>query len=311
MSKFGFRLRFLLARGYRIEYEKESVKILLPSLKKALILKSVGAAKIKDSENLALIGSGFPSEVEARKIGIRLKQTLLILGARFRRGIDVGREEKKGGIGKSIKDAAKKAGRILLDDVHGLMTFSEELPVNFISISSPTIIISKSAQMFIDDLTRIYNSVPELTHKQTLALELYAMSHFESSSRARFITLVSAIEALSLRKKRSKSELEYLDALIQQTNESELGKFSKQSLVNALSNLRDESISKACRNLIRNHLGKEAMSQFQIFYDVRSSILHSGIVPEGIELGSSIGDLDKLVSDLLLKDILGEGKGKK
>ena len=50
------------------------------------------------------------------------------------------------------------------------------------------------------------------------------------------------------------------------------------------------------------------MGQFQIFYDVRSSILHSGKVPEDFELGSGVGKLDKMVSDLLLKDTLREGK---
>ena len=108
MSNFGFRLRFLFARRRRIELEEKSVRIPLSELEKAITLKSVGTSKIKDSENLALVGSGFPSEKEARKCGIRLKLTLLILGAKFRLGIDVGKDEKKGGVSKFIKEEAKR-----------------------------------------------------------------------------------------------------------------------------------------------------------------------------------------------------------
>ena len=307
MSNFGFRLRFLFARGRRIELEEKSVRIPLPELEKAITLKSVGTCKIKDLENLALVGSGFPSEKEARKCGIRLKQSLLILGAKFRLGIDVGKDERKGGVSKFIKEEAKKAGRIILDDIHGLMTYSEELPVNVISLSASGI-LSMSPKIFIDEFIRIFSLNPELSEKQTLALELYNMSHFESSSRARFVTLVSAIEALSMKRIRSESELKHIDILIQLTKKSGLKKSALDSLINALNNLRDESISKACRNQIRSCLGKEAMEQFQIFYNVRSTILHSGKIPEDFEMGSGVGKLDKMVSDLLLKDTLREGK---
>lgn len=307
MSNFGFRLRFLFARGRRIELEEKSVRVPLSKLEKAITLKSVGTSKIKDLENLALVGSGFPSEKEARKCGIRLKQSLLILGAKFRLGIDVGKDERKGGVSKFIKEEAKKAGRIILDDIHGLMTYSEELPVNVISLSASGI-LSMSPKIFIDELIRIFSLNPELSEKQTLALELYNMSHFESSSRARFVTLVSAIEALSMKRMRSESELKHIDILIQLTKKSGLKKSALDSLINALNNLRDESISKACRDQIRSRLGKEAMDQFQIFYNVRSTILHSGKVPEDFELGSGVGKLDKMVSDLLLKDTLREEK---
>lgn len=303
-NKFGFRLRFVLSKGERIKHEDKSIVIALPPEGKTVVLKAIGASKIEDTEDLALVGSGFPSEEAALRCGTRLKHSLMVLGAKLRRGIDVGRDKSKAKVGQVVKQEARRRGLNIVDDIHGLISYSEELPTSFIRVGSPTLIVSRDAGEFIDELGRLFGLNFKLSGKQTLALEMYSMAHFESSLRARFVTLISAVEALSSRKRRSEIEVKYLRNLIRQLKASSIETPKKKSLIHALENLKYESISKTCRKLVEKHLGKKAMTQFQEFYDSRSKILHDGKIPEGTELGNSVGILDKIVSDLLVSDIL-------
>lgn len=267
-----------------------------------VILKAV-SGKIKDSNNLVLQGGGFSTREDAGVFGAHLKLALLFVGAKLRIGIDPGKETVLGGVGKFIKDWAKEEGINLFNDVHGLCTYSEELPVKFASVTAKSS-IGIQAQKFVNELLAFRSKKRVLTEKQVLALELYNLSHFETSRRTQFLTLIVSVEALSAREERTQEEIKHLDSLVQQTQEAQLTGAQKNSLTEALKNLKRESISKACRRLVKERLGQKPMELFQECYDIRGKILHSGKSSKGLPLE----ELDHLISDLLVAEVVTSRK---
>lgn len=309
MPSYGFRIRFLLSEAYRINHNANILQISLPTGDKEVLLKSVSVANIKDSINLAIVGSGFSSEHEADICGRRVKNSLLLCGLRLQMGIDVGKDKARGGITKYGKEWLKKTTGIkeetlLLNDIHGLCVYPEEkgVDVRFVSIGFK-VHLGQSSTKFVEEFKKAYKLSPKLTDKQSLALELYNTSHFESSLRARFLTLVTAIECLCVRATRPKTVLDFLKKLIDTTEGADLEPPERKSLIDGLKNLKTESVRKSCLQLAEKHLGGDAMSLFQECYSIRGGLAHDGKCPGGADIGTYTPKLDKLVSQLILADI--------
>jgi len=314
MTTYGFRLRSLLPKGrlFTDDFEPSDLKlhpsdpattirvIEAKSIKDAENIKS-----IKDAENITIKGTGFPSEVEASQSGQRLKKALRIVGASLKIGIDVGKDQAKEVAGKSFVDSARQIRQNLIDDIHGLCVYEENLP-RLIHYGSSNWIVGISKDKFVQELTNTYIENPKLSEKQALAFELYNSSHFESSLSARFITLVTAVEALVARSKRPEDIVRHLDVLIDSTSNSALCASQKEIITDDLGNLKRESISKAFRSLAKKRLGIEAEASFQKAYKIRGYMLHTGIVPRKVNLGVCVPKLDELVSKLIIQDIKGK-----
>jgi hypothetical protein len=213
-------------------------------------------------------------------------------------GIDVGKDKSASVIGRSLREGAKYEGVLLLDDIHGLCVFPEDLPVRFVSISA-SVEIGQSAGKFVEEFLKAYELSPEFSSKQSLALELYSLSHFESSLRARFLTLISSVECLSSPEQKGESVIAHLDNLIDMTKQS-LQCPETDSIISQLGDLKKESISSSCRKLIARYLGQDAAKLFNNCYDIRSKLVHKGDAPEGINLGVYTPQLDELVSQLIV-----------
>lgn len=304
MATYGFQLRFLLPTGRTINHDGEAVEIFLSGESKPVFLTSVFGKNVKDASYLAIKGKEFASEDKARVTGIRVKNALLVCSAAQRMGVDVGKDKLKSGAGKFLKDMAKDAGFNLLDDTHGLSVYPENPPVRFAAMNIGKIALARNSQTFVKELAEAYEANYELSAKEALALDIYNLSHFEeSSSRARFLTLVSAVECLCIRQPHSAEVIEQVKTLKDFISKSDLPKEEKESLLNGLGNLQKDSISKTARKLVKEYLGDDAMKRFQKFYEVRSRILHDGIVSEVENIGTLVIELDKLVAELLLEHI--------
>lgn len=297
MLTYGFRVRFKLPSDNVIRENLEEVELLRLLDGKPLTLKAISATRIADAHNLSVRASGFGSEQEAFMYGQRTKNALMICGARRRIGIDVGKDQATSGAGKIVREHAKEAGILLLNDVHGLSVFPEELPVRFASLSARAV-IEESTERFVQDFRQAFEFAPDLSNKQMLALELYAASKFEVSLKARFLTLVSAVEALVVREREAPEVVEHVNRLIKTTKATLEGEV-KESMVSRLGDLKVKSISTSCEELVKRYLGAEKSKLFASAYDIRSKILHEGDVPAGTDLGSHYSRLDQLVSELL------------
>jgi hypothetical protein len=147
--------------------------------------------------------------------------------------------------------------------------------------------------------------VKPLSKKETLAGLLYAQSHFHTSDAARFLTLISAVEALAERNPKSSAAITHIDKMIGMTLAVEnLDKIEKEALVNGLRELRQQSIAATCRGLVRQHCGEPDAMAFAHAYKIRSKMLHNGEPPSGTDLAAEAWKLDTLVRRLVSKHVV-------
>ena len=98
--------------------------------------------------------------------------------------------------------------------------------------------------------------------------------------------------------------VELVDQLIIQSKQSKLNKKNKDSVVNPLEILKKQSISASTRQLINVHLGEEEAKLFSDIYNIRSGLLHDGVLRcNANEFGEKINHLNNMVAQLLVKII--------
>src|SRR5215208_6090498 len=206
------------------------------------------------------------------------------------------------------KRAMEESGIRLLNDSHGLVVYEEDAlhPTRFMSVGGEPQ-GGRPISAFEDYFLQTVHMDLRLTDKETLAFELYGLSHFEVAPRARFVTLISAVETISETKPRSAEALEHVERLIKLTRDSGLPPSEINSILGHLSWLRRESISKAGRDFVdqllgsNEYSGKVAKDFFQYCYNIRSELVHSGKpLDDAVNLGLLVTQLDQLVADLLI-----------
>lgn len=272
-------------------------------------LSSKDSNSISTGNKFVLSCGGFDSEEDAFNTGKRVKDSLLLSGIKLRMGLDAGRDKARSWLGISVKDMMlKEHGVRIIDDIHGLSVYSEEYPILTGSASGVVIFSPIDAENFTSMLSVLYQRMPEISDKVRLSLELYAASHFEKSDRARFITLVLAIEALLEPKKRKNSAKEVVDGLIKYAKDSQLDDQVKNSFIGSLKWLYKESISYSLQEMAENYLidrkygDKSAKNFIKHCYDVRSKLVHNGRVDvEEANIGTLAAQLNLFLSDLLIE----------
>lgn len=298
LDRFAFRIRFHLSDGDAVNIETEKFEIPPSGSAPHLILHSLDSKKISTARRFSISCSGLDSQETASDIGMRVKHALLIAGAQLKMGVDVGKDRATSWVGKVLRDQAMEHGIRLLNDIHGLVVFPDDMPVNF-ARGSAKVTIGRPPEKFTEALIHGYELAPSLDQKIILALEMYSESHFESSLRARFLTLVTAIEVLADQEELDEEVRLHIDNLIEETKRSIIP-FGKKELQSRLGHLKRESIASACKRLVTIYLDDESAVQFTKYYSIRGEILHDGVIPEDVDLGSEVPKLDKMISQLLL-----------
>jgi hypothetical protein len=298
MQFFGFRLRFSLSKGFCIGHHSDCLQIPLPLKDRAFFLKSITTDKINNSEDLIIDGVGFPSEDEACKYGLKIKKSLMICSVKLQKGINVGIEKDKYSLEPSEIERARKDGKLFRGDELGLLIFPEDLQKEFCGVKLYCTDVTSDVS-FIEEINRAYEVTRELTEKESLAIELYNLSHFETSLKARFLTLISAIECLAQPRNYDEENQMHINHLIEMTKHTP-NLTEKDSMISRLRELKHESISGSCRKLLKKYLGTEAVKLFIPCYKIRSELLHVGKSSEKYNLEQYMPGLDKMVSALIL-----------
>lgn len=302
MTNFAYRIKFYLSDHDRINQEGKEFQLQSTTNGQDMVLKAVANANIKDTNELCVIGTGFSSPDEAYQYGVKVKNAIHLTGAVLKLGIDVGKDDSKMLMDITIYQFKEKV-RNCLSDVHGLSVYKVEPSLSFISVHG-NVTIGVPANTFDVVLSKAINV--NLSEKHLLALELYNMSRFESSLRARLITLVTAVESMIKRQEIAPAMLCHIEKLIQYSLESDeplLSADQKRSIIKNLEDLKKESIARACRQFVKRHMGNEAKEFVHEAYDIRSRMLHDGLIPVGVNLGQFVPKLDNLVSQVIVKDL--------
>jgi hypothetical protein len=300
MSTYAFRITCTLA-GDDFEITERKSPLVLPAFASPI---HVIVPKAKDrtaGRTLILESGGFSLEEEARAAGAPVKTAVMLAGLLLGVGIDVGTDQAECSIPRL---ADGQPNERVHPYVHGLQVVPEIDGLVFVSISA-SLIRKKpiSPGDFEDAVAKSYALTKVLTKKQTLAAQLYNQSHFHSSDAARFLTLISAIEALAEQRSKPPATVALIDRLMEMAAAAS----NPDDLNNGLGNLKQESIRSACRRLVETYGENSADTHearaFARAYTIRSTLLHEGEPPPGTDLAAELRTLDLLVRHLIVRHV--------
>lgn len=310
IGTFSFRLRFNFAESFRIQGESNELPLLKLTSGEELLLKAGTKDKpLKDEPSPALVGRGFKSEDAARTAALRGRTALLYCMLKNRAGFDLGGGKPRGvATIQGLKMLEEQHGTPFRNDIHGIDVYGYTKDLRFIRVEANAVVgknPSHFAQLFAEEFPRGRAVSP----KQVVAAELYGTSWFESAPRSRFITLVTAIEALLLPQPRPEEIAEFLDGLSHSIAGLTVDEDQRASLKSSIGMLKAQSISQAGRQLAKELLGvavfdgKEAPAFFAHCYNARSKILHEGTPPSGVDIEQLVTPTEEFVSRLLVAAI--------
>jgi len=307
LEAFDFRLRFNMLKGDHINSESEEIQLMLTPNGQVIRLRAGSrGSPIKSSSEMAILGGPYPSKGEAEKAAGHTRQAVLIWAVRQRLGIDFG----DGILRSFITDHGKKVyerefGRPVRNDRLGIDVYESDKRFLFGSTSLAAG-VGKNASAFIEQVCQQINRALPLTEKQILAAELYGASFFDVPFRSRFITLVTAIEALLVPKRRADAVQSLIDGVKQDLKGREVDEATKVALMGSLERLKSDSIGQTGKSLCERLLlhkeydGRSAGKFFKYCYDLRSEIVHSGKPKDGVDLLRLSNTCQAFVGDLLL-----------
>jgi len=285
MSLYDFRLRFNFPEAYRINSDVEEIELLVLPLGERIRLNS-GAigTPIKDHNQAAVLGGPYTSKYQARAAAAKSKRALLYWAIDERLGIDFGDGKQRSTFtNEGLAMLEKQHGYLLRNDIHGIDVYEHIERLKFIS-SNLKATVGKNPRKLISTFQREYLNSRQLTKKQVLASEIYASSFFDVSSRSRFITLVTAVEALLEPLERSDKVKALVKEFKATTRKSKIDEW--ESIIGSLEQLKRQSIGQAGRTLA-DHLipneffdGQSSADFFTRCYDLRSRILHRGTIED-------------------------------
>jgi hypothetical protein len=176
--------------------------------------------------------------------------------------------------------------------------------------------LSTPLDPFLDALAAWVARVDNIDEKRRLACDLYAQSRFEVSARALLLTLVTALEGLAERPKRTGRSAELVEHFlgkIASARTTSSGKraaadtASLEALASAVRELRQESITSSVQSLAAELGpgvllgGAEPADVVRGGYRARSQLIHAGTTNENlIEL---LGPLQELVARLCARSV--------
>jgi hypothetical protein len=301
MRTYAFRIKCKLAAG-DLGIPAREFLLTLPALTSPITVQLPERRRPLEDQFLILWCGGFTSEEETRAAGVRVKTAVMLAGVLLGFGIDVGTDQV------ISPGAQRKDGQPddhLQPDVHGLQVVPEidgKMLFGFVYVGD--LVPKNFPQSFQEKVAESYVQNKVLTKKQTLAAQLYNQSHFLSSDAARFVTLISAVEALSEQRNRSPVARALIAQMIQMTAAaSGLEEDERKSLKDALGNLKRASIRSTCRALVKMYGEPSDVKHFRHAYEIRSTLVHEGEPPPGIDLAAELRTLDPLVRRLIVRHV--------
>lgn len=309
---YSFRVRFNRSPRDTISSDANNLSIPVEDSRLTVVLKArKDELSVQASDQLALIGSGYESANEAGVAGKKLQNALTVALARVRVGADFGHRAAKGAFTEhGLKWVEERIGQRALNNVHGLMTFQSKPAPRFVS-SSADMTRGVNSDSFMAIFRESIQKAPVLSDGETVAFTLFNASFFQPTSDSRFLMLVMALEALIEPLERSSEARSLVDAFVEQAKAA-LPPNERDSLIGSLNTLKNESISRAGRRLVKERLdgrqygGKDAASFFTYCYKLRSNLVHGNLpIPTFEEIGAAAAPLEVFVSDLLTAHIVG------
>ncbi len=310
---YSFRIRFNRSPTDTIDSAASKLSMPVIDERLSIILQArQDDLPIRDSDQLAIVGSGYQTADKANIGGSRLQDALMVALARVRVGADFGHRAAKGMFtNHGLKWVEEQIGKRTLNNIHGLMVFQSEPKPRFASTNAQ-ITRRASPEVFMNAFTQAITLQPQIANRDLLAYTLFNASFFQPTTDSRFLLLIMSIEALLEPAFRSTDTQNHVRSLIEQTTSSSLPDEERNSILGSLHWLLKESINQAGKRLTNERLGgrvygdRAATKFFSHCYQLRSKLVHGKPpVPTFEEIGVVAATLEVFVSDLLTGPILG------
>ena len=266
---------------------------------------------------MVLKASGWPSQEAAGLAGNLYSDVLARTLIRLRVGADFGSRAARSWFTEDgLRLLQGSSGRIVLNDVHGLMIYeSSGNPLLVFTSMQGDLLRKVQAEHFNEVLNHALDNCRELSEHERVSMELFNASFFQKSEDARFLLLMGGLEALIEVGNRSENETGHIQTLIAITERaSGLSQLEKNALKGALGQLQKESISNAGRRLVTEKLESRTYLQlppsefFSHCYRLRSRLIHGDSpLPTRDEISLAAAQLEVMLSDLLSTDLLCVG----
>lgn len=311
MPTYQFRLRFNMLKGDHINSEQEELELLQTQEGQTIRLRAGSrGTPISASSEIAILGGPYSSPEEATQAATRARESVVVWALRERLGVDFG----DGILRSFITDFGKKhyereLGHPVRNDRLGIDVYESQEGLLFGS-REIGVALGKNAETFFKQMRQTLSAPLGLSEKQMLAAELYSASFFDVSFRSRFITLVTAVEALLDAPLRSNEIQGFVNDAKAKANALVADPATRQAVVSSLEWLRNDSIGQTGRALAERLLvnleydGLSAGKFFSHCYRLRSEIVHNGKTSDPtIDLLQLSNACQAFVADLLLASL--------
>jgi hypothetical protein len=203
------------------------------------------------------------------------------------------------------------------NDVHGLDVYECHEAVRFAS-GSANAFQPYPPDRFAESIHASLAARRAHNDKVWVAAELYCAAFFDRASRSRFITLVTALEALLDNKPRTGEALALITSWqneLKKVPASALDHSTRSAMMSTLGFMQRESIGQAGRALSdrlltdRIYRGESASEFFPQCYALRSEIVHSGRPKDASVDLSDLSNACMIFVGDLLREALRAGNG--
>lgn len=247
-----------------------------------VVLRPVaGDGTIGEAEWLSVFATGFDSSQDAGEFGAALKSSVRLASVRANFGLDVGDETVLTWPGEPLREAAQAAGGQLHETVHGIQLVETGAEDTWLWSRAELVVQTQLETLFGEDFSS--GSIAARDGSQlALACDLFASADFETSDRARFLALVTAVEVLAVDRYRIADGLQgVVDGWLASLSAPPAG-IEQEDLLrfrSRVSQLKQESITNSVRQLVNDHVpsteGGTSNGDFMAeCYIARSELVH-------------------------------------
>ena len=230
---------------------------------------------------LVLYGEKFATPEAAVDAARAWRQHLSVALARYGMGADFGDDSNPWR--PDVFERAAAAGKGVALNYFNLSVYEEGFDIVLGSgpFQNPQRPEPKPLEELVDGpITEVSSEDYDLTEQQKLAYSLLHAAFFESNPETKNVTLVTAVESIIVQAPRSAEIVAALNALVEQTKrDSDLTSEAQQTIMNAVGNVKQQSINEAGQILARQYLrndydGLRPDQFFKRSYVDRCSLVH-------------------------------------
>jgi hypothetical protein len=259
---YSVRMHLLFGSNVELVLNEESIRIPFAGACTLQLTKESGSAREEANfhTRAAIDLDAFPSAGEAERAGRLLTASLLWVAA-FKR-VTIGFRKRTGDYPFAIRDRTLAAGISVEGEGRA---FYKVTPEEIAAIAE-----------------QAYSAGSDISQAVLISMEFFAAARLEATDRARFISLMTALEALAVQKDLGDEIGGILNTLAEQLESAPRlqgpeDERLRASLSGRLRQLRQESVRQAILRTTREHIQDREAEQFvDNAYGIRSKMLHEG-----------------------------------